>query len=231
MRSSDAVRIHHRELDATPDAEAAFAELFGDREHAFWLDSSLVDPQLSRFSFMGAAVGELGAQVRYDVRERRVTVTRDGATQTHDETLFEYLSRELARLHTTSPELPFDLNGGFVGYLGYECKADCGARDAHRAQLPDGFLLLADRIVAIDHELGRTHLLALSPQDATAHDAERWLDAAAAALAAPARARAARAGRGRLPSSSSSRAAASTTWRTSRPASACSRPARATRSA
>ena len=181
LRSSGAVRTHHRELDATADAEAAFSELFGEHEHAFWLDSSLVDPQLSRFSFIGGAGGELGAQVRYDVRQRRVSVTRDGATQTHDETLFEYLSRELARLHTTSPELPFDLNGGFVGYLGYELKADCGARDTHRAQLPDGFLLLADRIVAIDHELGRTHLLALSSTNAD--DAERWLDDAAAALA------------------------------------------------
>ena len=161
LHSSDTVRTHHREIDAAVDAEAAFAALFDDREHAFWLDSSLVDAQLSRFSFMGAAIGELGAEIRYDVREQRVSVTRGGVTRTHDETLFEYLSRELARLHTPSPELPFDLNGGFVGYLGYELKADCGARDAHHAQLPDGFLLLADRIVAIDHELGRTHLLAL----------------------------------------------------------------------
>ncbi|MEY2514947.1 MAG: para-aminobenzoate synthetase [bacterium] len=183
LRSRDAVRTSHRVLDATADAEAAFAALFGEREHAFWLDSSLVDARLSRFSFMGAAIGEVGAEVRYDVRERRVTVTRGGATQTHDETLFEHLSRELARLHTTSPELPFDFNGGFAGYLGYECKADCGARDAHRAQLPDGFLLLADRVLAIDHELGRTHLLALSSTAGGKDAAESWLDATAAALA------------------------------------------------
>jgi para-aminobenzoate synthetase len=183
LRANDAVRTHHREIDAIPDAESAFAELFGDREHAFWLDSSRVDPQLSRFSFIGAAIGELGAEVRYDVRERRVTVTRGATTQIYDETLFEYLSRELARLHTTCPKLPFDFNGGFVGYIGYECKADCGARDAHAAELPDGFLLLADRIVAVDHELGRTHLLALSANDAGVDAAERWLDSTAGMLA------------------------------------------------
>ncbi|MEA2222333.1 MAG: para-aminobenzoate synthetase, partial [Solirubrobacteraceae bacterium] len=105
------------------------------------------------------------------------------ARSVRDETLFHYLSRELARLHTDSPELPFDLNGGFVGYFGYELKADCGAAAAHEAELPDAFVLLADRIVAIDHELGRTHLLALS--DASAPEraaAETWLADTAAAL-------------------------------------------------
>jgi para-aminobenzoate synthetase len=178
------LRVHHRAVPGTPGAEDAFAALFGDLPHAFWLDSSLVDPKLSRFSFMGAALGGVGATVRYDVQDRRVTVASAGRERVHDETLFAYLARELTRLHTASPELPFDLNGGFVGYLGYECKADCGAAAAHRAELPDALLLLADRIVAIDHELGETHVLALSsdgdPDETRA--AERWIAATAAAL-------------------------------------------------
>ncbi|MFP5365211.1 MAG: aminodeoxychorismate synthase component I [Thermoleophilia bacterium] len=179
------VHVAHRVADGTPDAESAFATLFGDRAHAFWLDSSLVDPSLSRFSFMGAAIGGLGAELRYDAGGSRLTVTCGGQSTSHEETLFDYLSRELGRLHTDSPQLPFDLNGGFVGYLGYELKADCGAAGARESELPDGFLLLADRVVAIDHALGRTHLLALSdggPQERAAADA--WLDATHAALAA-----------------------------------------------
>ena len=185
-RSSGAVRIAHRVVDGTPDAESAFATLFGDRAEAFWLDSSLVDPALSRFSFMGAAIGGLGAAIRYRVAGSRLTITRGGERRVHEQTLFDYLSHELARLHTDGPELPFDLNGGFVGYLGYELKVDCGASEAHGAELPDAFLLLADRIVAIDHERGQTHLLALSdggPQEARA--ARRWLAATQAALDAP----------------------------------------------
>ena len=181
LRPSGTVTVSHRVLGGTPDAESAFAALFGASEAAFWLDSSLVDAKLSRFSFMGAALGELGAEVRYNVRERRVSVTRAGNVEQLDETLFAYLARELARLHTASPKLPFDLNGGFVGYLGYELKADCGAADAHRAELPDAFLLLADRIVAIDHEEGRTYVLALSGSDGVA-DAERWIAETAAML-------------------------------------------------
>jgi para-aminobenzoate synthetase len=177
------VQIAHLQVAGTPDAERAFAALFGDRESAFWLDSSLVDPALSRFSFQGAALGGLGAEVRYTVSDRQVTVTRGAQRVTTQETLFAFLSRELARLHTVGPELPFALNGGFVGYLGYECKADCGAADAHAAELPDACLLLADRLLVIDHELGRTHLLALS--DGTADEvaaAQAWIDATAARL-------------------------------------------------
>ena len=182
-RSSGAVQIAHRVVDGIPDAESAFATLFGDRAHAFWLDSSLVDPALSRFSFMGAAIGGLGAQVRYRVAGSRLTITRGAESRVHQQTLFDYLSGELARLHTDGPELPFDLNGGFVGYLGYELKADCGASAAHAAELPDAFLLLADRVVAIDHEREQTHLLALS--DAGPHEsaaAQAWLEATQAAL-------------------------------------------------
>ena len=184
-RSSGAVQIAHRVVDGVPDAESAFATLFGDRPEAFWLDSSLVDPALSRFSFMGAAIGGLGAAIRYRVAGSLLTITRGAERRVHDQTLFDYLSHELARLHTASPELPFDLNGGFVGYLGYELKADCGASSAHAAELPDAFLLLADRIVVIDHELEQTHLLALSdasPQETGA--ARRWLATTQDALGA-----------------------------------------------
>jgi len=184
LRPGGAVRVAHRALEAMPDPEAAFVALFGERESAFWLDSSLVDPQLSRFSYMGAAIGSLGAEVRYRVRGSRLTVTRDGIDERRDETVFEYLSCELARLHTASAELPFDLNGGFVGYLGYELKADCGAGDAHVAELPDAYLLLADRVVAIDHELGTAHLLALSGHhEADVAAARSWVDEAAELLA------------------------------------------------
>ncbi|MEJ7825945.1 MAG: aminodeoxychorismate synthase component I [Solirubrobacteraceae bacterium] len=183
LRDGATVRVHHRVLDAMPDAESAFAAIFGEQEHAFWLDSSLVDPKLSRCSFMGAALGSLGAEVRYDVAERRLTVTRAGRSEVLDETVFSYLSRELARLHTVGPQLPFDFNGGFVGYLGYECKADCGAARAHDAELPDAFLLLADRVLAFDHEQGRVHLLALTPASGGDGGAERWLRETHRALA------------------------------------------------
>src|ERR671923_1173075 len=70
------VRVHHRALAEWCDPEAAFIALYGDREHAVWLDSSRAEPGLARFSFMGAPDGPLGQVVRYDVGTRELTVER-----------------------------------------------------------------------------------------------------------------------------------------------------------
>lgn len=41
--------------------------------------------------------------------------------------------------------LPFDFWGGYVGYLGYELKAECGGSDTHQSELPDAALFRVDR--------------------------------------------------------------------------------------
>lgn len=41
--------------------------------------------------------------------------------------------------------LPFDFWGGFVGYLGYELKAQCGGSAAHQSETPDAALFCVDR--------------------------------------------------------------------------------------
>src|SRR6202035_1993440 len=69
------------------------------------------------------------------------------------------------------------LVGGFVGYLGYECKADCGSPNTHSSDVPDAVQLFANRLVAIDHIEGRTHLLAVCRGDEP--EAEQWLEEAA----------------------------------------------------
>ena len=51
------------------DPEAVFVALYGDRDHAVWLDSARAEPGLARFSFMGAPDGPLGQFVRYDVAD------------------------------------------------------------------------------------------------------------------------------------------------------------------
>src|SRR5919106_678200 len=75
------VRVHHRALETWCDPEAAFVALYGDREHAVWLDSSRVEPGLARFSFMGAPDGPLGLLVRYDVATRALTIERAGGRE------------------------------------------------------------------------------------------------------------------------------------------------------
>ena len=60
------------------------------------------------------------------------------------------------------PNLPFDFWGGFVGYLGYELRVECGSPPPrHASPLPDAALFLADRVVAADHDTGDVYIMAL----------------------------------------------------------------------
>jgi para-aminobenzoate synthetase len=169
-----ALRLHVRRLDVLPDTERVFTHLFGRARTSFWLDSARVADQRSRFSFMGADAGPLGALVRYDTAATEVTVERGGRTEVRHETIFDYLRSELARLQPLDDELPFDLHGGFVGYFGYELKADCDGDAVHPSAMPDAALLFADRLIAFDHLEHRTYVLAVS--DAAGRpEAEVWV--------------------------------------------------------
>ena len=185
-RPDTGARVHHRTLETWCDPEAAFVALYGERDHAVWLDSSRADPGLARFSFMGAPDGPLGQVVSYDVASQVVTVDQADGREALHESLLAYCSRELARLAADAPELPFDFTGGFAGYLGYELKADLGGELVHRSPLPDATLLFCDRVIAFDHHKQRVHLVALA-DGAGAFAAEAWLTATEAELEAIAR--------------------------------------------
>ncbi|HWD11619.1 MAG TPA: aminodeoxychorismate synthase component I [Solirubrobacteraceae bacterium] len=177
-RRAGGTRLHLRvrSVAGEPPAELLFERLFGTREHAFWLDSADAPTALAKRSFMGTTMGPHGCVIEYDVERQRVTFRRDGERTVEDGSVFELLQRELDRYAVTAPEgFPAGLLGGYVGYLGYECKADCGAPNAHRSDLPDAVLMLANRVVAIDHLEGRTHVLALCHETQDA-EAERWLE-------------------------------------------------------
>jgi para-aminobenzoate synthetase len=158
-----------RKLEVWPDPEAAFVALYGESENAFWLDSSRPGPR-ARFSFMGDTNGPLAEIVTYD----------SGG----EESIFNYLDRRTADLRPAElPDLPFEFDCGFVGYLGYELKAECDYASPHESEHPDATFFLADRVIAFDHEAHCTYLLCLhEPGEEGA--AEAWLDAAARRLTA-----------------------------------------------
>lgn len=178
-------QLHVRRVAALPPAERAYEELFAAGAHSFWLDSSEVIDGLSRFSFLGNGAGPLAEYVTYRADDKQVTVTRNGAAPERiDQTFFDYLDAQIARRSVPVPAgLPFDFNLGFVGYLGYELKADCGGELVHRSEVPDAALLFADRMLAVDHVTGVGYLLALTAGPDTL-DAELWLADTEARLAA-----------------------------------------------
>ena len=176
------LRVRTRVLPFLPDADAAFAALFGGSDAAFWLDSSLAGPGQARFSYMGGMGGPRAAAVSYDSARRTLTVSDATGTRRQAGDIFEFLAQELAvGPPRVDDELPFGFVGGFVGYLGYELKRDLGFSARHRSPQADASLLFADRVVVFDHEGCRLYLVAVTAVD-DPEDCERWFDETEACL-------------------------------------------------
>jgi para-aminobenzoate synthetase len=169
-------RLHTRPIPYLPEPQAAFQALFAGAEHGFWLDASAVIEGLSRFTFMGDGAGPLAEYVTYRVGEGVVVRTADGRERNVRQGFFDYLDEQLRRREVpVPPGLPTDFNLGYVGYLGYELKAETGGAAAHRSPTPDAALLFTDRMVVLDHVERAGHLLALSADADQAKRAEAWL--------------------------------------------------------
>ncbi len=162
------------------DPAAAFAALFGAESTAFWLDSSLVTPGRGRFSVLGDAAGPFAEVLSYDVHSRTVTVAGRSGVRRVSGDLFAYLRGELIARAVPESGLPCGFDLGYVGALGYELKADCGAQAGPRAAQPDANLIFADRALVIDHRDGAAWLLALTTPE---HPADAWFAATLHALA------------------------------------------------
>lgn len=173
------LHIHMRTIEGEVPGEILFEQLFGSSDHAFWLDSVDAPSPLARSSFLGASMGSDRCVLEYDVERQLVSSHRAEGTSSESGSIFAVLDRELAKLSVDPPpQLPAGLLGGFVGYLGYECKADCGSPNIHSSDVPDAVMMFANRVVAIDHLAHRTHLLALRREHESQDEAVGWIEEA-----------------------------------------------------
>ncbi|MFD7613202.1 aminodeoxychorismate synthase component I [Streptomyces sp. NPDC059828] len=190
------LRVLTEALPTRWDDEVAFDRLFRSGPYAFWLDSGrpgasdtsgtggAVDaPAASggRFSIMGDASGPLARVAKADVSSRTVTIRSGHDTQVFWGTFLDWLDADLRSARTEVPSLPCDFALGWVGYLGYELKAECGGAVAHRSDDADAVMVFADRAVVFDHTTRTTHLLALA-EDGDESAAREWLRATADTL-------------------------------------------------
>jgi para-aminobenzoate synthetase len=184
-RLSAPFRVLSRRIEATVDAPALFSRLYGRSASAFWLDSARLIEGYSRFSFMGDASGPNAELLTYDVSAPGVRRTAGDRSELSVGGLFDHLRHRLAEVRIEDPGLPFAFCGGWVGYLGYELKALCGARNLHASDDPDACLAFVDRFIAIDGEEGAVWIVHLvrGGQDA---QAEAWMDEIERAVLEPA---------------------------------------------
>jgi para-aminobenzoate synthetase len=168
-------RVAVRKLPLEVPSETVFTTLYGDEPHAFWLDSSRTGDSGGRFSFMGDAGGPLARVVEAHVGRREVAVVGAGGREVVKGRFLDWLEQDMSRHRAEIPQLPFDFALGWVGYLGYELKAECGGESAYPSSQPDAGMIFADRAVAVDHEQHETYLLALVKDGEAAPSAE-WFD-------------------------------------------------------
>jgi para-aminobenzoate synthetase len=176
-RGESGMRLLVKELEGEAPTEQVYERLFADAEQSFWLDSADAPTWLAQCSYLGTSAGAEHCVFEYDVDSGEVSVQRGGVDTVEHKSIFDLLDRELAKQAIEPPgEVGRGLVGGYVGYLGYELKADCGSPNVHHSDMPDAAMMLANRVVAVDHTSGRTYLFALAA--AGDGEAEEWLAAA-----------------------------------------------------
>jgi len=171
------MELRMRELEGAAPTEHVYERLFAEHDPSFWLDSADAPTWLAQCSYMGTTAGADRCFVSYDVDSGEILVNRGGAETVEQKSIFDYLHREMGRIEVDPPEgVERGLVGGYVGYLGYELKADCGSPNVHSSDMPDAAMMLANRVVAVDHTKGRTYLFALCRGEDP--EADLWLDTA-----------------------------------------------------
>ncbi|HVW45474.1 MAG TPA: aminodeoxychorismate synthase component I [Solirubrobacterales bacterium] len=160
-----------RTLEGAAPTEHLYERLFADAETSFWLDSADAPTWLAQCSYMGTSAGPAERHLSYDVDAAVTTIRTPAGEELRHGSIFELLGEE-TRAVRAEPPIGVDrgLVGGFVGYLGYELKADCGSPNVHSSDLPDAALMFANRVVAVDHARSRTHVFALVRTDGSGVD-------------------------------------------------------------
>jgi para-aminobenzoate synthetase len=120
-------RTHACRVDNHVDANATFRKLYCDAPHSYWLDRT-------PHPLMGAS-REI---ISYEAATKKLTIITEGREEHRTQTLFDYLDESL-RQNKPDPTLPF--GGGYVGYFGYELRADCVSPVTRRYPYPDALLM------------------------------------------------------------------------------------------
>lgn len=144
-------QVYSKKLDIFIDSAIAFQEIYSQSRDSFWLDSSMIEQGLSRFSYMGDCQGDNSFLVEYDVNNQQIKVTKHNEIEIIKGDIFQFLQDILDSYAYDNQDLPFNFNGGFVGYFGYELKALLGNENKHQSFLPDAQFIFGDRLIIFDH--------------------------------------------------------------------------------
>ncbi|CAB4300954.1 unnamed protein product [Prunus armeniaca] len=138
---------------------------------------NLAGQRRARFSFMGGKGGTLWKQLTFKLSDRSdMTLKGRGFLSVEDaqgstkstileEGFLDFLKKELLSFCYDEKDyegLPFDFHGGYIGYMGYSLKVECGAlSNRHKSGTPDACFFFADNLVVIDHSSNDVYVLSI----------------------------------------------------------------------
>jgi para-aminobenzoate synthetase len=180
---SDRLIVAYKIADLKDNDDTVFYNLFGSSKFSFWLDSSKIIADHSRFSIMGSVEDNYDKAILFERNARELSVIRNGKTEVFKRDLFEYLSEELDHKRTQPlTQFPFNFNGGYIGYFGYELKSELGFKTSHNAEVPDAALVFSTRFLVLDHKENKIFIVALAQGEEGAAEIQQWVDGIAERL-------------------------------------------------
>lgn len=178
-----------RRLDQWIDPEDLVEFAHGQSDRVVWLDSSSVRDWSGRFSYV-AWLDRDDPSFTYEVGTRTLLEHHRGGRRTTDADLFEQLAARLAADRAERPagtRAPFDFHGGWIGYVGYECRALTTGGPVPQASSPDACFLRVARFFAFDNLTRTVYAVSHDPDAHRRLDAMRQVAAQLAAAARPGR--------------------------------------------
>lgn len=206
------VTIRAVSLGGATDAAALAEQLLDTEMPAVWLDSSsgtrggAGEPSASteqppgnasqsRFSVVAVADGPLAAVLTHRVGQGTLVRHTPGGVNGETEhtsrpllpTVQDWLDRFAVEDRSAEADFPASFRPGFVGYLGYELRAetapDAGDVPGPDRDLPDANLLFVDRAVVFDHQEQCAYAIWLEDDQSVGAHGE-WVERMRAAVTA-----------------------------------------------
>lgn len=165
------LKILYRKMELTDDPVDIFRKISMRNEHVIWLDSSRVIKGLSRFSYIGEYTGKNDFIIKYYQKEKIIKKIDQDGEKIINESILDFIDSYLRKNKISSKtELPFDFQGGFVGYLGYELKEELLGVKTYDSRQPDAEFLFLNKYLVIDHEDNMLYLVCLTDTEETAQN-------------------------------------------------------------
>lgn len=136
------------ELGAVPPLLLLYRALCLDAPFSYWLDSSREESPMSRFSYLGIA--DEGELIRVDDAR-----TQPDLWQQLEDAVQKAEQIDRAQAEAAGYPLGDILDGGYVGFMGYEASPEIGFKSHRTGKTPDAWWVQARKFLAYDHASGR----------------------------------------------------------------------------